>query len=239
MNIIEVIKDESIAFIKMTNGENRLNPDFNAQMVHALNELENDPKISAVIILSGDKKSWSQGIDTAWIHERLVERDLQSIRTFLYDLNALFKKILLYPMPIIAAINGHAVAGGAILACACDFRFMRSDRGFFFVSEIDVGIPFLPGMIAIMRKAIPEVKLGEMIYTGKRYSAHDLEPENILKSCKDEESLLDEAILFAKSFNKKRGIFYDMKYLMNKQILEILDKEDPSKIEPLRLLVNY
>jgi len=59
-------------------------------------------------------------------------------------MNDLFKKLLLYPMPVIAAINGHAFGNGALLSCTCDFRFMRSDKGFFCFPEVDVSIPSFP-----------------------------------------------------------------------------------------------
>ncbi|MCX5821395.1 MAG: enoyl-CoA hydratase/isomerase family protein, partial [Deltaproteobacteria bacterium] len=138
----------------------------------------------------------------------------------------------------IAAINGHAFGDGTIMACACDFRFMKADRGFFCFPEIDINIPFLPGMLAIVRKAIPYYKLEELAFSGKRTGAAELEAHHvIIKACDNEEVLMREALAFAKTFNKKRPIFGEMKKRMHGSIIEIMEKEDPVYIEPLQLMM--
>ena len=134
MSVIEWKKVETVGVITMNNGENRHNPDFVRAILAAFDEVEGDPGISSVIIASSDPKNWSQGIDLQWMMGAMEKNDLQGIRDFMYGLNRIFKRILLYPMPVIAAINGHAFGDGTIMACACDFRFMKADRGFFCLS---------------------------------------------------------------------------------------------------------
>ena len=155
MSGIEWKKMETVGIITMNNGENRHNPEFVRALLQAFDEIEADPAIASVIIASSDAKNWSQGIDLAWMTTAMTTSDLQGIRDFMYGLNRMFIRILLYPMPVIAQINGHAFGDGSIMACACDFRFMKSDRGFFCFPEIDISIPFLPGMLALLRKALP------------------------------------------------------------------------------------
>lgn len=236
MAVLEWRKEESVAVITLTNGENRHNPDFTVAFLGALDEIEKDPGVSSVVIVSSDPKSWSQGIDLAWITGKMQQKDIPAIRDFMYGINNVFKRVLLYPMPVIACLNGHAAANGAILACACDFRFMRADRGFFFFPEIDIGIPFLPGMIAFLKKAIPYDTFNEMALTGKRYTAGELAACGVFtKACENEEALIAETMAFAKSFQKKRGVFAEMKHRLHAGIVEIIDKEDPKVIEPLKL----
>jgi len=237
MSVIEWKKVETVGVITMNNGENRHNPEFIRAILTAFDEIEGDPTISSVIIASSDPKNWSQGIDLQWMTDAMAKNDLQGIRDFLYGLNRIYNRILLYPMPVIAAINGHAFAGGSIMACACDFRFMKADRGFFCFPEIDISIPFLPGMQAILQKAIPGYKLEELVFSGKRTGAVDLEAHHVIvKACENEEALMREAFAFAKSFNKKRPIFGEMKKRFHRTIIETMEKEDPAFIEPLQLM---
>jgi enoyl-CoA hydratase/carnithine racemase len=239
MSVLEWKKDDAVAIITMTNGENRLNPVFNQSMLDVLQEIEEDQTISAVVILSNDPKCWSLGIDLNWIQEKMNEKDFPAMRGFLYGLNDVFKKILLYPVPVIACIGGHCVAGGAILACVCDFRFMRSDRGFFFFSEIDVNIPFLPGMIALVKRAVPYYKFNEMLLSGYRYGASEMEKHHVIqKACENEEELMKETLAFAQTFKKNRGTFREIKKRLHSGIIEVFDKEDPAVIEPLALVAK-
>ncbi len=238
MSILNWKKEGTAAVITMTNGENRHNPDFVKAMLDAFDEIEADETISSAIIISSDPKNWSQGIDLQWITTAYANKDRQSIKDFMYGLNKIYKRILLYPMPVIAAINGHAFGAGSILACACDFRFMKADRGFFCFPEIDVSIPFLPGMQAIIKKAFPYYKLEEAVFTGKRIGAAELETHHVIfKACDNEEALLKETLAFAGTFNKKRPVYGEMKKRFNKEIIAAIEKEDPYYIDSLKLLM--
>lgn len=238
MPIIEWKKDEGIAVLVMNNGENRHNPDFVAAMLNAFDEIERDETVTAVVITSSDEKNWSQGIDLQWITGALGQKDFQSIRDFIYGLNKIFKRMLLYPVPVIAAMNGHTFGNGAVLACACDFRFMKADKGFFCFPEVDINIPFLPGMIALIRKTFPEYKIPGAVLTGKRMGAPELFHDKVITwACEDREELMAEALGFAKTFQKGRPIFAELKKRFNKEIVEIMDTQDPAYIEPLKFLL--
>jgi len=239
MSIVLWEKKDTVAVLTMNNKENRMNLDYASAMIQALDEILEDKGIFSVVICSSDEKNWSQGIDLQWLMERKAADDLNAIRSFLYRMNDLFKKLLLYPMPVIAAINGHAFGNGALLSCTCDFRFMRSDKGFFCFPEVDVSIPFLPGMIAFARKAIPEYKYQEMVYSGRRFTASELEEHHVIrKACRDQDELMKESMDLARTFEKKRGIFGELKKRMYKSIIQALDKEDREFIEPLSIVVQ-
>jgi enoyl-CoA hydratase/carnithine racemase len=239
MAIIEWEKDESVAVIKLNNGENRQNLAFAQTMSRVLDEILDDPAISAVVITSTDPKNWSQGIDIDWLGKQFQDQAFDNIKQFMYAMNGVFKKLLLLPIPVIASINGHAFGNGAILSCACDFRFMKSDRGYFCFPEVDLGIPFLPGMVAFVRKAVPEYQFNNMKLTGKRVGAEELAAHHVIeKACTDADTVLAESLAFAKTFHKKRGIFKEHKKRMHGHIIQVIDTEDPKHIEPLALMIS-
>ncbi len=237
MSIVDLTYDGTVAVITMNNDQNRQNVAFANAMCEAFDQALENESTTAIVLTSEGEKYFSAGVDLEWMMERFQADASDDMRGFMYGMNEVFKKCLLVPVPVIAAINGHAFGNGAMLACACDFRFMKSDRGFFCFPEVDVSIPFMPGMIAFVKKAIPYQKFNEWKLTGQRVTAQELEDSHVIqKACADREELMAEAMAFANTFNKKRGIFGEHKNRLHKHIIEIMEKEDVEFIEPLNFM---
>ena len=231
MSFVEYTLDENVAVVTLNRDENRFNPDFLEACLDVLDKVEKETTALTLVVKSSHEKIFSNGIDLEWLAPVIQKGDIDTAKDYFYQMNSIFKRILTYPMITIAAITGHAFAGGAILCCAFDFRFMRSDRGYFCFPEVDLGIPFLPGMNAMLKKAIPLYKLEEMEYTGKRLTAEECEKHNIItKACHINE-LMDETLAFAKTLNKKRAVIKELKERLNKDIIHALDVEDLPYIE--------
>jgi enoyl-CoA hydratase/carnithine racemase len=134
-------------------GENRLDGALLADLDAALDEVEAAPGDPG-LVTCGAGGFYSNGYDLDWLGALPVADQ----RSVVADHQALLARLVLFPRPTAAAINGHAIGGGALLALAHDFRTMRADRGFFCLPEIDARIPFRPGMIALLeRRLAPEV----------------------------------------------------------------------------------
>ncbi|SMC79154.1 Enoyl-CoA hydratase/carnithine racemase [Desulfocicer vacuolatum DSM 3385] len=232
-------KEGTVAVVTLSNGANLQNLDFSTRLNEIFDEVLADDGVYALVLTSDDVKNFSQGVDIEWLGQRLQENDFDAMKAFMYTTNRVFKRLLQMPIPTIAAINGHAFGNGAMLACACDFRFMKRDRGFFCFPEVDISIPFLPGMIAFVRKAIPEYKFNELKLTGKRVGADEMEVHHIIeKASANVEELMSDALGFAATFHKKRGIFGEHKKRMHKAIIEVMEKEDAVFIETLDLFIK-
>ncbi|MCG8472612.1 MAG: enoyl-CoA hydratase/isomerase family protein [Desulfobacterales bacterium] len=239
MSVVKWEKSGNTAIIWMDNGANTQNLLFAQELGRCLDEALEDTETHAIVLTSSDEKSFSQGVDVQWMGQALAENRIDDAKAFMYGMSEVFRKLLTLPVPTIAAINGHAFGNGAILSCACDFRFMRSDRGYFCFPEVDLGIPFLPGMLAFVKKAFAYDQFYDLYLTGRRAKAPELADRKMLvKACENTETLMSETLAFAATFAKKRGIFGIHKARAHKSILDIMDSEDTEIIESLALFVT-
>ncbi|MDY7038712.1 MAG: enoyl-CoA hydratase/isomerase family protein, partial [Thermodesulfobacteriota bacterium] len=111
MAIIEYGLDEKVAVITMNDGENRFNPPFFEAFLTVLDEIEKGTDSNALVVTSSHDKIFCNGFDLDWMDPLIRKNDKETLANFFYTLNKLLKRILLYPMPTVAAISGHVFGG--------------------------------------------------------------------------------------------------------------------------------
>jgi enoyl-CoA hydratase/carnithine racemase len=221
--------DQGVTVLTMDSGENRFNPDFLNEYSAALDSIEAG-NTQVLVLTSSHPKVFSNGIDLEWVLPVLRSRDTERFYNYLSLMTALMRRITLFPMPTIAAINGHAFAGGAVLSCCCDFRFMQTGRGYFCLPEVDLGVPFLPGMIAVLKKAMPLSTLEELQYTGKRLTGDECASRGVVHTACPPGTLMEQALVFAQSLRKRRDVIAEMKRVMYQEVIHAIDEEDRRKM---------
>jgi enoyl-CoA hydratase/carnithine racemase len=216
--------DENVAVVTMDSGENRFNFPFFGGFSEILDKIENDTDATALVVTSAHEKIWSNGIDLDWLGPAIAEEGPALQNKFLVEMFSFMKRMLTYPMLTVAAINGHAFAGGAFLSFTHDFRFMRSDRGWICLPEVDIGIPVGPVFTAISKRALPLYKFEEMEYTGGRYTAQECEEHHVIMKACHLGDLMNEALAFAKTLRKDRNMIRQLKLDTHKDTLAVIDE---------------
>ena len=197
--MIDLQREGNVFVLRMTSGENRFNPEFIRAMNAALDEVEGHGVPSA-LVTTGEGKFYSNGLDLAWMGTDGVDA-IAFVRT----VHKLLGRVLAFPRPTVAALNGHAFAGGAMLALAHDFSVMRADRGYFCLPEADIGIPFTAPMTALIAGRIPQPALHEACTTGRRYTAPEALQAGIIAAVADESAVLSTAVARAAALAGKEA----------------------------------
>lgn len=187
---IGVERSGEVAVLHMRAGENRFNPENLDLLEAALDEVEGAEGGPAPLVLTGEAKFFSNGLDLEWMSSA-PEGEPQRV---LERVHALYARLLAFPSFTVAAINGHAFAAGGMLALACDQRVMRADRGFFCLPEVDLGIPFSEGMSALIQAKLPVRTAQEAMLTGRRYGGPEAEAAGIVDEAAPEDQVLGRAV---------------------------------------------
>ena len=212
-------READVFVLKMTAEENRFNPEMLSAFDSALSEVEAADGTAAVI--TGEGKFFSNGLDLEW-----MGANPERIGEVVNGLQSLYGRLLAFPATLVAAINGHAFAGGGMLALACDQRVMREDRGFFCLPEVDINIPFSAGMSALVQSKLTPQIAHEVMLTGRRYGGADAVRVGIVDLCVAEDSVLPEAVGAAEALSKKsRDTVAAIKRTMYSDALELLSEQ--------------
>lgn len=156
---------DKIAVLTLGDDENRFSPDWLDTVEAHLDTVERDAQ---GLITTGSGKFYSNGLDLEWL---MANGD--RTEWYVSRVQELFARILTFPLPTLAAVNGHAFGAGAMLATAHDYRVMREDRGYYCFPEVDIDIPFTPGMAALIQAKLGPQAAVTAMTTGHRFGGPD------------------------------------------------------------------
>ncbi|HEY7488235.1 MAG TPA: enoyl-CoA hydratase/isomerase family protein [Streptosporangiaceae bacterium] len=197
--MIDLRRDGDVHVLRFDDNENRFTPAFLDAVHGALDDVEKSDGPRALVTV-GTGKFYSNGLDLDWLTAHPDE-----LTAYLGKIHGLYARLLTLPMPTVAALNGHAFAGGAMLALAHDFRVMRSDRGYFCFPEVDLGLPFSPPMSALVQARLPKVTAHEAMITGRRYPAPEALSAGLVDRSVPEAEVLPAALALAAPLAAKDG----------------------------------
>ncbi|XP_072013241.1 uncharacterized protein [Amphiura filiformis] len=192
---------DDIAVLVLNNTENRLNVNSVQQFLDALDEVERNDSANALVI-TGIGKFFSNGLDLNWLSQQPPDVGLKFFRIY----KEMQLQLATFPVPTIAALNGHAFAAGAMLALFCDYRVMRTNKGWICLPEVQLKLQFSTMMLDIIRyKASPQV-IRDMLIFGKRYTADEAFKVGLVDAVCEESQLLNCACKLARQCIGKNGL---------------------------------
>jgi enoyl-CoA hydratase/carnithine racemase len=210
-----------VFLLELGDGENRLDAESLAGLGAALDEVERAPGDCALVTCARGA-FYSNGYDL--VRLRTLSQEAQ--RDFVAHHERVLARLLLFPVPTLAALPGHAIGGGALLALAHDWRFMREDRGFFCLPEIDARIPFRPGMLALLRAKLAPALLRDLVLSGAKLGGREAAAAGAVDAALPEPELLPRALERADELARKdRKTFAKMKERMYGEIASALRRE--------------
>jgi enoyl-CoA hydratase/carnithine racemase len=208
---------EDVFVLNLGSDENRFNPEWLTAVEECLDEVERAARPRA-LVTTATGKFWSNGLDLEWMTAHADE-----IEPFVTRVHALFARVLGMGCATVAAIQGHVFAAAAMLALAHDYRVMRADRGFFCLPEVDINIPFTPGMAALIQARLPVQVAHEAMTSGRRFGGTEAEGRGIVDVAADEEAVLERAVELAAGLaDKDPTTLATIKERMYGEVLRVL-----------------
>ncbi len=168
-------------------------------------------------VLTGSGKFFSFGFDIP----RFLAYPKQAFAAYLTQFTALYRDLFSHPKPIVAALNGHAVAGGCMLATACDARIMVKGKARIGLNEIGFGSSVFAGSVAILAFWVGERCAQEILYGGRLYSAEEAHAIGLVDATADETALAGAASEAARALAARDpDAFRSLKMLLRKPVIE-------------------
>ena len=178
-----------VGILRMQHGKaSALDLEFCNALAERFRGLAADP--AEAFVLTGTGGIFSAGVDLL----RLRDGGEQYVRAFVAALEPLFAAQVRASKPVVAAVNGHAIAGGCILALGCDRRLMAEGKGTMGVAELRVGVPFPPVALEIVRAAAAPAVFRSLVLTGQPVDAAGALRDGLVDGLCPAESLLDRAV---------------------------------------------
>ena len=216
-------RDGDVFVLDIGDTENRFHPDWLAAVNTALDEVEGAEGARA-LVTTATGKFFSNGLDLDWLSAHGDQ-----YLDYAISVQAMLARVLSLPLITVAALQGHAFAAGAMFSLTHDFRVMRADRGYWCLPEVDINIPFIPGMSALIQARLTPQVAHEAMTTARRFGGQDAAAAAIVDRAVGEHEVRSTALEIARANAGKAGpTLGTIKSRMYAPVLELLrDKDKP------------
>ncbi len=192
--MIELDRSGDVFVLTMNADQNRWNTTFVREIASALDEVEASTGPAALVTISANEKFFSNGLDLDWVSAPDEHPEGGDRVVFGDEFMTLMARLITFPMPTLAAVNGHAFGAGFMSALCHDVRFMRADRGFICANEMELGIKIPTPELALFRHKLPINVFFETVQLARRWTGPTALAAGIVQEITDLESLHERAL---------------------------------------------
>lgn len=187
--MIDTTDDDGIAILRIVHGPvNALDAELLAALADALDDVEGSGARAA--ILTGSGAAFSAGADLI----RLLDEGRDYVEAARPHADRAFERMFTIPIPVVAAINGHAIAGGCVIALACDHRITVTGDHRMGLAELKVGVPFPMWALEAVRFALSPPHLQRLIYSGGLLAPSDALAAGLVDEIVPPDQLMERAL---------------------------------------------
>ena len=192
--MIEMSRRGDIAVLTMAHGKaNALDIELLEAITAQFEKLRTAPE--RAVVLTGQGRMFSAGVDLP----RLADGGPDYVRRFLPALHRLYETVFFFPKPVVAAVNGHAIAGGCVLQCCADKRIAARGDFRIGVTELLVGVPFPAMAFEVMRFATAPQYFADGILSGATYTPDVALQRGLVDELVEPAALMDRAVAAAET----------------------------------------
>jgi enoyl-CoA hydratase len=225
--MIDITHRNDVTILTMVHGKaNAFDLEFSQALIAACDEFVRSEAKALVITARG--AIFSAGVDLL----RVVSGGAQYLDSFLPAVSRAFETVFICPKPVVAAVNGHAFAGGCILAWSADRRLMARGTGRIGVPEVLVGVPFPTVPIEIARYAVPPQHLPALVYGGDTLLPETALERGVVDAIVDPDALVDEAVAAATKLASLAPAVFARTKLQLREPAVARMREGKSRVDP-------
>ena len=181
---------DGIAVLRIEHGKANI---LDMELCSAIVEAFDDANEARAVVLTGTGTIFSAGVDLF----RVLEGGASYIDDFVPAMGRAFERIFIHPAPVVSAANGHAIAGGCLLVAAADQRLMAQGTGRIGIPELQVGVPFPPIALEIMRFATPPQHFQTIAYRAGTHEPPAALALGLIDEVVEPDKLIDHALAVA------------------------------------------
>jgi 3,2-trans-enoyl-CoA isomerase len=195
MSLVRISRKDGIATVALAREKvNALNEALVDAAQNTLNDLEPEEGVKAIII-TGQGKFFSFGFDVP----EFLNYSKEDFTRYLKKFSDLCASLFLFPKPVVAALNGHTIAGGCMIAVACDARIMVSGKAKISLNEITFGSSVLFSTVEMLKNAVGPKTAEYILKTGAMFSAEEACGLGLIDAVVTEANLTNEARTLARN----------------------------------------